>query len=1268
LAHQLPGSLRRIAVILIGALVISFSVHAAQAGLAAEIDLARGAQVSASSSQADSDGTFPAANAVDGSSETRWASAKGPDADAAFEATLLLHLAEPATVSEIVLDWEAAYAVSYQIQVAASASIPTWRTVHTQDQGDGAVDRIVLADPALAGAVRLVMTERAAVHWEPATPHWYGYSLFSLEVHGSVAEPPASGNDGESSVLQDFADGVPGGYLGWASTSSLTPGLSTVVDDSAPGSSPDEQVLVATVPGAPGASDYFGFAHDTEPQDWSAWDGFEFWFLGSGSTRPLSFELKSGGNLFAQTVADDTSGWRRIAVDFASLRLKGDESSPERFDRRASTGFAVTLTDLGPGAFAFDRIALFERATTLDDFESDLPIGSLSEPVGYFPWSSEGSTVTLSTETLARGEQGGNRVLSGSSLISADGYGGFSDNLSTAEDWSSYRGIRFWWYASQSSNPASPTAGDVITVEIKDGGPDAEHAERWTSTFRDNWGSATSRWKLVEIPFAAFASATYQTGAASTLDGILDLSTAWGFGLTLAAGKPSATRLAIDDVQLYGTPTVEAALTLTTDRDVYLTDPGQQASVAVTLATAGDAPLTSDLVVRYGAGAGGSAVAGTNYSDFAGSLLFPAGSASGSSQAITVETLPVASGDVARTIPIAMSAPGLAEPAGEPRVVINAHGLPYLDETLPISERVDDLLARMSLPEKAGQMVQAERLGLDSPQQIGRLGLGSILSGGGSVPEGNTPAAWADMIDDFQRQALSARLQVPLLYGVDAVHGHSNMVGSTIFPHNIGLGATRNPALVQQVAQATAAETRTTGVNWTFAPCLCVSRDERWGRGYESFGEDPKLVESFAAANTIGLQGTDPHDMSAPDEVLATAKHWAGDGGTRYEPSQVDIGYPIDQGVTYADSLADFTALFTDPYLPAIDAGVGSIMPSYSAVDLGDGAVRMHENTLLNTDLLKRDLGFEGFLISDWEGIDKLPGDDYADKVRRSVNSGVDMAMAPYNFASFISAVEDAVAAGGISADRVDDAVRRILTQKFALGLFEQPLADRSLQAEIGSSAHRAIARQAVAESQVLLKDDGVLPLAKDGSYYVAGRNADDLGHQMGGWSISWQGGSGATTSGTTILQGIRDVAPAAGVTFSEDASASMSGYETGIVVVGESPYAEGVGDVGNNGNSLELTAPDRMAIDKVCGAMECVVLIVSGRPQIITDQLGDIDALIASFLPGSEGAGVADVLFGDKPFTGRLPITWPATASQVPINLGDADGVPLFPYGWGLQ
>jgi beta-glucosidase len=283
-----------------------------------------------------------------------------------------------------------------------------------------------------------------------------------------------------------------------------------------------------------------------------------------------------------------------------------------------------------------------------------------------------------------------------------------------------------------------------------------------------------------------------------------------------------------------------------------------------------------------------------------------------------------------------------------------------------------------------------------------------VLSGGGSVPADNTATGWADMVDGFQRQALATRLQVPIIYGVDAVHGHNNVVGATLLPHNIGLGASRDPALIEAGGRMTATEVRATGIPWTFAPCLCVTRDERWGRSYEAFSEDTALVTQLAKPAIVGLQGSDPTNMGAPDKVLATAKHWAGDGGTRYEPALAGSGYPIDQGVTHADSLMAFEKLFVTPYQPAIDAGVGSIMPSYSGVQIGDGPViRMHEYAELNTDLLKNTMGFKGFLISDWEGINKLPGNDYADKAARSVNSGLDMAMAPYDYAAFIAAITD---------------------------------------------------------------------------------------------------------------------------------------------------------------------------------------------------------------------------------------------------------------------
>ena len=607
----------------------------------------------------------------------------------------------------------------------------------------------------------------------------------------------------------------------------------------------------------------------------------------------------------------------------------------------------------------------------------------------------------------------------------------------------------------------------------------------------------------------------------------------------------------------------------------------------------------------------------------------------------------------------APAAPGAAPPT-------------YLDAAAPIPERVADLLGRMTLAEKIGQMTQAERGAVaNDPSQITTLALGSILSGGGSTPTPNTAQAWADMVDRFQQAALNTRLHIPLIYGVDSVHGHGNLVGATVFPHNIGLGATRDPDLVRQVEAITAQETRASGPQQVFAACVCVARDDRWGRTYESFGEDPALVVSMETA-LDGFQGTDPNDLSGPNRVLATAKHYAGDGDTEYG-SSTSGNYRIDQGVTVT-SRPDFARLDLAPYEAAVrQHHVGSVMPSFSSVDwTEDGVgnpVKMHAQTDLITGTLKGQFGFDGFLVSDWEGIHQLPG-DFAAQVRAGVNAGTDMFMEPFSAASFISTLTAEVNAGRVPMARVNDAVSRILTVKFRLGLFEHPMTDRTNIGAVGSADHRTVARRAVAESQVLLKNAGnALPLTGRERIYVAGVNADNIGNQAGGWTVTWQGLSGNTIPGTTILGGIRQVAPRARVTYSADASAPMTGNTVGIVVVGETPYAEGMGDSGVNGHSLALSATDRSNVSRVCAAIaKCVVLTVSGRPVILTDLVPQIDALVASWLPGSEGAGVADVLFGRRPFTGQLSQSWPTSEAQEPINVGDATYAPLFPFGWGLR
>lgn len=573
----------------------------------------------------------------------------------------------------------------------------------------------------------------------------------------------------------------------------------------------------------------------------------------------------------------------------------------------------------------------------------------------------------------------------------------------------------------------------------------------------------------------------------------------------------------------------------------------------------------------------------------------------------------------------------------------------YQDPTAPIDDRIADLLSRMSLDEKIGQMTQAERDALEDIKDIATYHLGSLLSGGGSTPSPNTPEAWADMYDSYQEQALSTRLGIPLIYGADAVHGHNNVKGAVIFPHNIGLGATRNPELIGEIGRITALEVAGTGVDWTFSPCLAVFRDERWGRTYESFGETPELVSLLGGAIVRGYQGA---DLGNGETILATAKHWVGDGGTTGG---------VDRSNTEVDEQT-LRSIHVAPYVEAINAGVGSVMVSQSSWN----GVEMHASAYLINDVLKGELGFEGFVVSDWEAIDQIPG-DYQSDVRTAINAGLDMIMVPYEFVTFIDTLRDAVESGDVPMERIDDAVGRILRAKFQLGLFENPYTDRDLTGLIGSAEHREVARQAVRESLVLLKNDNaLLPLPKDLSHiHVAGRNADDLGSQCGGWTITWQGRNGNITAGTTILEAIRNtVSENTSVTFSRDGSGA-EGADVGIVVVGETPYAEWEGDK----SDLGLSKADVNGIDAVREAgVPVVVILVSGRPMIVEPELENWDALIAAWLPGTEGQGVADVLFGNYSPTGKLPCSWPRTMDQVPINYGDPDCDPLFAYGFGLD
>ncbi|MHB1686214.1 MAG: glycoside hydrolase family 3 N-terminal domain-containing protein [Ignavibacteriaceae bacterium] len=573
----------------------------------------------------------------------------------------------------------------------------------------------------------------------------------------------------------------------------------------------------------------------------------------------------------------------------------------------------------------------------------------------------------------------------------------------------------------------------------------------------------------------------------------------------------------------------------------------------------------------------------------------------------------------------------------------------YLDSTKPVDARVSDLLSRMTLDEKIGQMMQVDHTGvINNKSDITKYYIGSILSGGDSDIGDNKTNTWADLYDSLQSYALKTPLKIPIIYGIDAVHGNNNIYGATIFPHNIGMGCTRDTDLVKEEGRITAEELAATGIDWTFAPCIAVVRNERWGRTYEGFGETPELAEQMGAAEIRGFQGD---TLAGQTSILACAKHYLGDGGTKNGQ---------DQGNTIADE-ATIRKLFLPGYISAINAGVGSIMASYSSIN----GEKMHENKYWLTDVLKNELGFKGFVVSDWAAIDQL-GSNYEHDVDTSINAGIDMVMLPLRYNDFYSAMKNLVNSGKISMSRVDDAVSRILRIKFELGLFERPYADRSLIDSVGSYNHREVARQCVRESLVLLKrKDSVLPLPKTNArILVAGDHADDIGYQCGGWTISWQGKGGNTTIGTTILQGMKAAAPTDQIDYSVTGDFSNTKADYSVVIIGEKPYAEGMGDR----TDLSLQKSDIDLIKKMKSyGNPVVVILITGRPMIIEPILHFSDAIIAAWLPGTEGEGVSDVLFGDYAPKGLLSHTWFRSMDQLPINVGDSVYNPLYPYGYGI-
>jgi beta-glucosidase len=586
-----------------------------------------------------------------------------------------------------------------------------------------------------------------------------------------------------------------------------------------------------------------------------------------------------------------------------------------------------------------------------------------------------------------------------------------------------------------------------------------------------------------------------------------------------------------------------------------------------------------------------------------------------------------------------------------------------------VNPNLEQLVERMTLREKIGQMTQVDVKSL-LEGAVREFGIGSVLSGGGGNPTPNNPPAWAEMVRRVQSEALESRLGIPLLYGVDAIHGHSNVRGATIFPHNIGLGATRDLDLVERAGRITASELLATNVHWTFAPAVSVPQDIRWGRTFEAFSQDPALVSALGAAFIRGLNGTDKSGHGNRQPVLASPKHFVGDGGTswgstrRYDwiqgwwnPDAPDR-WQLDQGDLRSDE-AVLRSVHLPPYEEAIRAGALSIMISYSSWN----GHKLHAHRYLLTDVLKGELAFQGFLVSDWLGVSQLDS-NFENAVCLAINAGLDMVMVPFEYQRFIRAVEAGVETGVVPMSRIEDACRRILHVKAALGLFDHPFGDGALLPQVGCAAHRAVAREAVSKSQVLLKNEtATLPLSPNISrLFVAGAAADDIGLQCGGWTIEWQGGRGAVTAGTTLLQGINEMlAPGATVIYQPDGEFEGERGEVGIVVLSEQPYCEGEGDR----YDLALLPEEVELVRRVRRHCDLLILVIySGRPLIIGDVIGSCDAIVASWLPGTEAQGIADVLFGKLPFTGRLPYEWPETMEQVSSPNGHA---PLFALSFGL-
>lgn len=557
--------------------------------------------------------------------------------------------------------------------------------------------------------------------------------------------------------------------------------------------------------------------------------------------------------------------------------------------------------------------------------------------------------------------------------------------------------------------------------------------------------------------------------------------------------------------------------------------------------------------------------------------------------------------------------------------------LPYRDTRLSSQDRAADLLGRMTMKEKVGQLALVDKNGIKDPNDITKYGIGGVLSGGGGNPDSNTPSGWWEMVSGFESYSQKSCLGIPIFYGVDGVHGHSNLPQATIFPQAIGLGATNDPDLVKRVSGVTAEEMAATGVYWNYFPSMDVAKDIRWGRTYETFGSDVGRVSTLGAAYIQGFQGVQISGIIP----MATAKHYIGAGATEWGTSS-NLSYQLDQGNAEIDESV-LRAEHLPPFKAAVENGAGSVMVGLNSWN-GEKIAGSH---YLITDVLKEELGFQGIVITDWHGGSGLKRDE-CESWQAAINAGVDVIMLPEDYERYSSCMERAVTTGGVSKTRLDDAVLRILRVKFAMGLFDRTGGEPDMSV-IGSRLHRDTAREAVRKSLVLLKNENdALPIRKDARrILVGGSGADNLGKQAGGWTVNWQGGQGNLITGTSILAGIMaTVSENTEVEFDREGAFSpdRGKADVGIAVVGEDPYAEGWGDRDNPSLSQE----DLAAVEKIKAVSNrVVVVILSGRPLDIKGVAGDWDAVVAAWLPGSEGEGVSDVLFGDYPFVGTLPLPW---------------------------